>query len=83
MTERFEVTFGLAAKGFVASVVQTSGAPALRPDMPVFEGKSLASVAERVSAYLNALDLSEWISSYNFAPALTPELAHLLGILHA
>jgi hypothetical protein len=79
MIQRFEVTFDQAEKGFVASVVQTSGALVLPPETPTFKGKSLASVDERVSAYIDALHLSDWISSYNFAPALTPQLTLLLS----
>jgi hypothetical protein len=75
----FEVTFDRAGKGWAASVAQTAGLVVLPPETPVFTGKSLASVEERVSAYLAALELTDWSSFYNFAPALTPELEQLLG----
>jgi hypothetical protein len=75
----FEVTFDRADKGWAASVVQTAGSLVLPPETPVFTGKSLAGVEQRVSAYLNALELPDWSSFYNFAPALTPVLAQLLG----
>lgn len=79
MIQRFEVTSGLVGKVWTASVAQTSGALVLPPETPVFTGRSLASLEETVSAYLAALELTDWISSYNFAPALAPELAQLLG----
>jgi hypothetical protein len=83
-TERFEVVFGQEGNTWVASVTQTSGTLALPLEPQAFKGKSLASVEERASAYLDALKLTDWISSYDFAPALTPELSQLLGAaLHA
>lgn len=80
MIQRFEVTFGLVGKVWTASVAQTSGALVPSAETPVFKGRSLASVEERASAYLDALELTDWVSSYNFAPALAPELAQLLGV---
>jgi hypothetical protein len=82
MIHRFEVTFSQVEKGFAASVVQTSGALVLPPETPEFRGKSLASVDEKVTAYIDTLQLNDWISSYNFAPALTPQLTLLLIAAH-
>jgi hypothetical protein len=84
MIQRFVVTFSQVENGFVASVVQTSGAPVLPPETPEFKGKSLASVEERVSTFFDALAVTDWTMAHNFAPVLTPELSLLLSAaLHA
>ena len=79
MTQGFDVVFVQDGKGWVAWVKQTFGPPVLPSERLEFKGKSLASVKERASEYLGALELTDWISSYDFAPILTPELARLLS----
>jgi hypothetical protein len=78
MMQSFAVTFEAAGKVFVAKVVQTAGTPVLPGDGAVFNGKSLAAVEDKMSTYLSGLDLGDWVTSYDFAPVLRPDLTQRL-----
>jgi hypothetical protein len=76
MMQSFEVTFEASGKAWVATVVQTAGVPVLPAGRAVFNGKSLAAVEEKASMHLSGLHLEDWVTSYDFAPVLGPDLAH-------
>ncbi len=79
MMQSFTVTFEAAGKAWVATLVQTAGTPVLPADSAVFNGKSLAAVEEKVSRYLSGLDLGDWVTSYDFAAVLRPDLTLRIG----
>ena len=79
MMQSFAVTFEAAGNVWVATMVQTAGAPVIPAESAVFNGKSLAAVEEKVNTYLSGLDLRDWVTSYDFAPVLRPDLSHRLS----
>jgi hypothetical protein len=82
MMQSFTVTFEAAGNAWVATVVQTAGTAVLPADSAVFNAKSLAAVEEKLSTYLRGLDLRDWITSYDFAPVLRPDLTQRVVEAH-
>jgi hypothetical protein len=82
MMPSFDVTFFPSGKGWRATLVQTKGAPVLPAATPIFRGKSLASVEERISFYLSGLNLGDWVTSYDFGSVLHPGHLRLLNAAH-
>jgi hypothetical protein len=78
MIQSFDVTFKRAGRGWRAWVTQTSGVAALPRETLVFRGRSLASLEERVRAYLARLELEDWITSYDYRSVLTSSQSQLL-----
>ena len=77
MTE-FRVLFESAAERWTASVVQTEGVPVLPAHTPVFMGRSLASVEEQMSRYLDELDIRFFYVVHDWGSSLSEHQAQLL-----
>src|SRR5580658_5423282 len=79
MMPSFEVTFFPSGNCWRAKVVQTEGPLVMPAATPIFSGRSLGSLEERISGYLSDLDLGDWATSYDFGSVLHPGHLRLLN----
>ena len=78
----FDVTFLSSGRHWRAWVIQTEGPPVLPAVTPLFRGKSLASVHERISLYFSSLKLAECTTSYDFGSVLDSAELRLVHAVH-